>query len=190
MEKPKWNYELCTISKDNCPWCQLYSASFQGSTYKREEPGNNFGQDFAFIQSTISQTSSRIHNDVLFYFCPGWQSITTDFFTKHVQDFCPLKIKITQCPGGFCLKIHVYGKWQTSDSSWEFLKIENEQIETAQNNNKFSKPTIVICFNVVHICPSVPPFVCVICFLCFSCFDKLFLCFTQFGGSSSLFKFW
>ena len=21
-----------------------------------------------------------------------------------VQDFCPLKIKITQCPGGFCLK--------------------------------------------------------------------------------------
>ena len=103
MEKPKWNYELYTISKDNCPWCQLYSASFQGSTYKREESRNNFGQDFAFIQSTISQTSSRIHNDVLFYFCPGWQSITTDFFTKHVQDFCPLKIKITQCPGGFCL---------------------------------------------------------------------------------------
>ena len=24
-----------------------------------------------------------------------------------------------------------YGKWQTSDSSWEFLKIENEQIKTA-----------------------------------------------------------
>ena len=113
MEKPKWNYELCTISKDNCPWCQLYSASFQGSTYKREEPGNNFGQDFAFIQSTISQTSSRIHNDVLFYFCPGWQSITTDFFTKHVQDFCPLKIKITQCPGGFRL-----------NSSWYDCKIQ------------------------------------------------------------------
>ena len=113
MEKPKWNYELYTISKDNCPWCQLYSASFQGSTYKREESRNNFEQDFAFIQSTISQTSSRIHNDVLFYFCPGWQSITTDFFTKHVQDFCPLKIKITQCPGGFRL-----------NSSWCDCKIQ------------------------------------------------------------------
>ena len=32
-------------------------------------------------------------------------------------------------------KLHVYGKRQTSDSSWEFLKIENEQIETAQNNS-------------------------------------------------------
>ena len=32
-------------------------------------------------------------------------------------------------------KLHVYGKRQTSDSSWEFLKIENEQIKTAQNNS-------------------------------------------------------
>jgi len=31
------------------------------------------------------------------------------------------------------LKLHVHHKWQTSDSSWEqFLKIENERIETAQ----------------------------------------------------------
>ena len=30
------------------------------------------------------------------------------------------------------LKLHVYAKRQMSDSSWEFLKIENEQIETAQ----------------------------------------------------------
>ena len=29
----------------------------------------------------------------------------------------------------------VYGKRQTSDSSWEFLKIENEQIKTAKNNS-------------------------------------------------------
>ena len=27
------------------------------------------------------------------------------------------------------IKLHVYGKRQTSDSSWEFLKIENEQIK-------------------------------------------------------------
>ena len=32
-------------------------------------------------------------------------------------------------------KLHVYGQRQTSDSSWEFLKIENEQTKTAQNNS-------------------------------------------------------
>ena len=29
-------------------------------------------------------------------------------------------------------KLHVYGKGQTSDSTWEFLKMENERIKTAQ----------------------------------------------------------
>ena len=33
------------------------------------------------------------------------------------------------------IKLHVYEKRQTSDSSWEFLKIENKQIKTAQNNS-------------------------------------------------------
>ena len=32
------------------------------------------------------------------------------------------------------IKLHVYGKRQMSDSTWEFLKIENEQIKTAQTN--------------------------------------------------------
>ena len=30
------------------------------------------------------------------------------------------------------IKIHVYAKRQTSDSSWEFLRIENKQIKTVQ----------------------------------------------------------
>ena len=30
---------------------------------------------------------------------------------------------------------YVYGKRKTSDLSWEFLKIENEQIKTAQKNS-------------------------------------------------------
>ena len=30
-------------------------------------------------------------------------------------------------------KLHVNAKRQTSDSSWEFFKIENEQIKTPQN---------------------------------------------------------
>ena len=32
-------------------------------------------------------------------------------------------------------KSHVHGKRQKSDSSWEFLKIENEQMKTVQNNS-------------------------------------------------------
>ena len=32
-------------------------------------------------------------------------------------------------------KLYVNGKRQTSDSSWDFLKIENGQIKTAQNNS-------------------------------------------------------
>ena len=32
-------------------------------------------------------------------------------------------------------KLHEYGKRQTSDSSGEFLKIENERIKTAQSNS-------------------------------------------------------
>ena len=33
------------------------------------------------------------------------------------------------------INIHVYDKRQTTDSSWEFLKIENKQIKTVQNNS-------------------------------------------------------
>ena len=33
------------------------------------------------------------------------------------------------------LQLHLDGKRQTSDSSWEFLKIENEQIKTVQNKS-------------------------------------------------------
>ena len=32
-------------------------------------------------------------------------------------------------------KLQVYDKRQTLDSNWEFLKIENEQTKTAQNNS-------------------------------------------------------
>ena len=32
-------------------------------------------------------------------------------------------------------KSHVYNKRQTTDSSWVFLRIENKQIKTVQNNN-------------------------------------------------------
>ena len=33
------------------------------------------------------------------------------------------------------IKIHVYRKRQTSDSSWEFLRIENKQIKTVPNDS-------------------------------------------------------
>ena len=33
------------------------------------------------------------------------------------------------------IKIHVYGTQQTANGSWEFLKIENKQIKTVQNDS-------------------------------------------------------
>ena len=33
------------------------------------------------------------------------------------------------------IKIHVYVKLKTSDSSWELLRIENKQIKSVQNNS-------------------------------------------------------
>ena len=33
------------------------------------------------------------------------------------------------------IKIHIYRKRQTSDSSWEFLRIENKQIKTVPNDS-------------------------------------------------------
>ena len=45
------------------------------------------------------------------------------------QKLCCVNGKIRE------IKIHVYGKRQTSDSSWEFLRIENEQMKTVQNNS-------------------------------------------------------
>ena len=33
------------------------------------------------------------------------------------------------------IKVHVYAKRQTSDSTWEFLRIENKQIKTVQNHS-------------------------------------------------------
>ena len=33
------------------------------------------------------------------------------------------------------IKIHVYGKRQMADLSWESLRIENKQIKTVQNNS-------------------------------------------------------
>ena len=40
-------------------------------------------------------------------------------------------------PGNFNreIKIHAYGTRQTANISWEFLKIENKQIKTIQNDS-------------------------------------------------------
>ena len=44
--------------------------------------------------------------------------------------------KLLKKPGDYReMKIHVYDKRQTSDMSWEFLRIENKQIKTVQNNS-------------------------------------------------------
>ena len=48
--------------------------------------------------------------------------------------------------------LHVYGKRQTSDSSWEFLKIENEQIKTAQKifRDKKLRETTYLCVEIMN----------------------------------------
>ena len=48
--------------------------------------------------------------------------------------------------------LHVYGKRQTSDSSWEFLKIENEQIKTAQKIfvDKKLRETTYLCVEIMN----------------------------------------
>ena len=38
--------------------------------------------------------------------------------------------------------MHVHGKWQTSNLSWEFLRIENKQMETVQNNSYRDKTVV------------------------------------------------
>ena len=49
-------------------------------------------------------------------------------------------------------KLHVYGKQQTSDSSWKVLKIENEQVKTAQNNSYGQKlrETTYLCVEIMN----------------------------------------
>ena len=47
------------------------------------------------------------------------------------------------------IKSHVYGKQQTSDSSWEFLRIENKQIKTVQNNSSDK-----LAWNYLYLCRS------------------------------------
>ena len=50
------------------------------------------------------------------------------------------------------IKIHVYRKRQTSDSSWEFLRIENEQIKTVPNDTygQNSHKTTYFCVEAIE----------------------------------------
>ena len=49
-------------------------------------------------------------------------------------------------------KLHVYGNRQTSDSSREFLKIENELIKRAQNDSYGQKlrETTYLCTEIIN----------------------------------------
>ena len=49
------------------------------------------------------------------------------FMSKNLETYVVRNIK--------GIKIHVYCKRHTSDSSWEFLKIENKQIKTVPNDS-------------------------------------------------------
>ena len=67
------------------------------------------------------------------------------------------------------------------------IKLNKQQKWTLKNclANEFSKSTIVIRFNLLQVCPSVPPFAVVVVFISsFLCSELLLLCFTEFGGGS------
>ena len=53
----------------------------------------------------------------------------------------------------------------------------------------FSKITIAIRFNLLQVCPSVPPFVISVIYTFFSFVEQLSLCFTETGGSSRYLNF-
>ena len=59
-------------------------------------------------------------------------------------------------------KIDVYGKRQTSNLSWEFLRIENKQIETVPNNSYQDKTIIALGVHCLHYV------------LCFCLFETVF----------------
>ena len=74
---------------------------------------------------------------------------------------------------------------QANLSPKHYIKRYEQQKWTLKNCqvNKFSKSTIAIRFNIVLVCPSVPPFVFAVIYSFFQCFYWLFLCFTPFGDS-------
>ena len=72
------------------------------------------------LNNLCTKSSSRLRSWARKINCKGARECK-----KRVKDWLPLKK----------FKLNVYGKRQTSDSSWEFLKIENEQIKAAQNNS-------------------------------------------------------
>ena len=50
-------------------------------------------------------------------------------------------------------KLHLYGKRQTSNSSWEFLKIENEKMKTAKKilmDEKKLRETTNLCVEIMN----------------------------------------
>ena len=49
--------------------------------------------------------------------------------------YYPQEVALTGFHNNREITSHVYGKRQTSDSTWVFLRMENKQIKTVQNNS-------------------------------------------------------
>ena len=74
-------------------------------------------------------------------------------------------------------------KQRHSQGLYQTIKNKNGILKNCWAN-KFSKTTIAIFFNLLQVCPSVPPFVFTVLFTCTLPFHvlrgQLFTCFTQF----------
>ena len=96
------------------------------------------------------------------WFCfPGRLSYKSDRDAQSLAEECKLQILVLRmfgteshysCSFGYRLELYIkkktdiYGKRQTSNLRWEFLRIENKQIETAQNSSYRDKTTTVCRF--------------------------------------------
>ena len=74
----------------------------------------------------------------------------TNIFTSFTKD--RMQYFLRTILESFLKKLQVYGKGQTSDSSWEFLKIENKQIKIAQKilMGKKLRETANLCLEIMN----------------------------------------
>ena len=85
-----------------------------------------------FENASFSFTRERMKTEVFEY-----DDVIHHYYWHYACSFALCVCSVFICTGQNKkeFKLHLHGKRQTSDSSLEFLKIENAQIKAAQNNS-------------------------------------------------------
>ena len=90
------------------------------------------------LQNFVEFSREQIHQISLSFLLHS--TVSTVFHKPYSSINVSVKMNLSTCleqgvADNRGIKIHVYAKRQTSDSNWEFLRIENKQIKTPQNNS-------------------------------------------------------